>query len=151
MEATQTTENVQYGAQVKTIWSSQVTISHIICTASAAPFTFYGVLTRNLDRVLDSSQTEDELLWVYNNGTSVSVWQETRQRPLAIEGLTEYEIKGIVGHYELENGRLFYAVKWFERDCPTWELEDDLSTHNALLLHYWTSLLYHNSSPTTHV
>ncbi|KAH6653373.1 hypothetical protein BKA67DRAFT_519113 [Truncatella angustata] len=144
MEATRIIDNVQYGAPIETTWSSHVTISHIICTVYASPFTFYGVLARNPDRILDQGQTNDELLWVYDNGARVSVWQETCQRPVATGDMMDYEMEDIVGHHEYENGRLFYAVKWTGRDCPTWEPEEDLVAHNALLLCYWTTMLRQN-------
>ncbi|KAH6645701.1 hypothetical protein BKA67DRAFT_503388, partial [Truncatella angustata] len=112
---------VQQGTKVETMWSSNVVVSSIICTFQSSQFTFYGILGQNSDRSFEHWQVSDELLWIYDTGATVSVWQESQQRPNAAEGFVGYEIENIIGHYEFDNGRLFYAVKWSGYNCPTWE------------------------------
>jgi hypothetical protein len=107
---------------VRTAWSSNVTILQVLYTYRTSTHTFLGVRTETLQQKSD----HHSLLWVVKDGQGFRVWQECRQRPFIINGESEFEIQGIIGHYETQTGAVYYAVKWIHYECPTWELEDDL-------------------------
>ncbi|KAK4206201.1 hypothetical protein QBC37DRAFT_301271 [Rhypophila decipiens] len=112
------------GSLVQTAWSSNVVILQVLYTVTTLDRKFHGVIVENPVQARGASATDD-LLWVFDDSCGLRVWQECRQRPFITEG--EYgEIEQVFGHYENPTGSVYYAVKWTDYECPTWELEDDL-------------------------
>jgi hypothetical protein len=110
------------GSFVQTAWSSKVAILEVLYSFRTSHQTIFGVRAETLDQKSD----HHGLLWVRKDSRGFQLWQECRQRPYIIDGESDYEIEEILGHYETESGTVYYAVKWIDYECPTWELEDDL-------------------------
>ncbi|KAI1857233.1 uncharacterized protein JN550_013368 [Neoarthrinium moseri] len=142
MKLPRSDSSVHDGDVVKTSWSSNVIVLRILYTVTTSRYAFHGVLAKNLDWSAQDEPNSDELLWVYNIAGQISLWQEMRQRPKAGAEFTDHEIQEIIGHYELEDGRLFYAIKWAGYECPTWEPEGSLGAYKETILDYWLSLSY---------
>jgi hypothetical protein len=103
--------------------------------------TFYGVRVENLDQTGWDWLDRDGLLWVFDNGQHLEIWQESRQRPRVVDGIPDCGIERIVGHYQDESGRVYYGVKWLNYESPSWELEEDLERCSDLLTRYCESSL----------
>lgn len=116
------TDQAYHGSFVRAAWSSKVAILEVLYSLKTSNQIFLGVRGETLDPQSD----HHGLLWVSKDSQGFQVWQECRQRPFIMEGESEYEIEEILGHYETQTGAVYYAVKWFDYECPTWELEDDL-------------------------
>jgi hypothetical protein len=116
------TDKAYEGLFVRAAWSSRVTILQALYSLTISDQTFLGVKTKTLDHESD----HHGLLWIYKDGENFRVWQECRQRPFVGSFDVEQEIEEILGHHEMENGDVYYAVKWLSYTCPTWESEDDL-------------------------
>ncbi|KAI1856077.1 uncharacterized protein JN550_013912, partial [Neoarthrinium moseri] len=112
MKLPRSDSTVYHGDIIRTSWSSNVIVVRVLYTVTTSRHAFHGVLAKNLDWSAQDEPNSDELLWVYNIAGQVSLWQEMRQRPKAGAEFTDHEIQEIIGHYELEDGRLFYAIKW---------------------------------------
>ncbi|KAH7303147.1 hypothetical protein B0I35DRAFT_365538 [Stachybotrys elegans] len=109
-------------------WSPKVPILQVICSIKTASRTFHGVQVE----ALDQESNHHSLVWVFEDIRGFRVWQECCQRPFIIDGESVNEIKEIVGHHEDQTGCVYYAVKWTDYECPTWELEDDLGNHQII-------------------
>lgn len=117
------------GSFVQTAWSSSVVILQVLYTIKTPDRIFHGAIVENLDQASGTSAT-DNLLWVVDDSYGLRMWQECRQRPFITQGEYGYEIEEVFGHYETQTGSVYYAVKWVDYECPTWELEDDLYDSN---------------------
>jgi hypothetical protein len=109
------------GFPVQTPWSTSITVFRALTKFKTATEEFYGVLVEDTD-----NQNDCKLLWILERPNGFSTWQESRHRPLIREGESEDEIDNVFGHYEDLEGQVYYAVKWKDYECPTWELEEDL-------------------------
>ncbi|KAK3933652.1 hypothetical protein QBC46DRAFT_368648 [Diplogelasinospora grovesii] len=119
------TPKVAYlGSPVRTGWSSHVVVMQVLYTLWKPELIFHGIRVENLDGDLRNWPYTEGLLW------------ECRQRPRIINGEADFEIEEIVGHYQAQSGLVYYAIKWVEYECPTWELEDDLYGYSQLLTQY---------------
>ena len=134
-------ENVQIGSFIKTDWSSQLVIIEVLYTVENLVRTFHGVRFKNLEKKTEDWPQDEGLLWVYNEGHIVRIWQECRQRPRFIEGEPDCEIREIVGHYYTQTGLVYYAILWMEYECPTWELEENLDSCSQLITEYYRALM----------
>lgn len=76
------------------------------------------------------------LIWAYGDDRQLSLWQDIRQRPRIIDSKSEANIERIVGHYQVATGEYYYAIKWKNYACPTWELEANLSCFDSFLTEY---------------
>jgi len=123
---------VQSGDIVKAGWSSDIFITTVFVTSNTGRWTFYGVATENREVSKWDWQDRDGMLWVFHDGKCVKVWQETRQRPSICGGTMECDIEDVFGYCEAGNGSIYYAVKWFNYECPTWELEHNIQNYNLL-------------------
>ena len=121
-------ERAYRGSVIQTAWSSNVAVIQVLYTLRTADWTFHGVRVETLDQGWEVSSDATKLLWVLEDHQGLRTWQECRQRPFIIDGELEHDIEKIVGHYESQTGSVYYAVKWVDFECPTWELEDDLSS-----------------------
>ena len=119
-------ESAYRGSFVRTAWSSNVVILQVLYSLRTPNQIFHGVKVDTLDQEVGASTDGNGLLWVAEDSQGLRVWQECRQRPFILDGEIEYEIEEIVGHYEAQTGSVYYAVKWSDYECPTWELEDNL-------------------------
>ncbi|KAK2038267.1 hypothetical protein LY76DRAFT_515722 [Colletotrichum caudatum] len=128
--------SVTEGTSVKGDWSSHIVVRRVVCTMQSGKRMFFGVLAQNQEPQLWNWPDSDMLLWVFDDGQRVKVWQEGAQRPHIVEGQCGYVLDSVVGHYEATNGAVYYGVKWAGYECPTWELESDLWMHGHLLTAY---------------
>lgn len=121
------------GSIVRTACSSHVIVTQVLYSFKALDQIFHGVKV-----VPEPGHPSyyDGLLWVVDDGEGLLVWQECRQRPRIIDGKFEHEIEEIVGHYESWTGSVYYAIKWMDYKCPTWESEEDMLTCH-LINKYW--------------
>ncbi|KAH8655519.1 hypothetical protein BX600DRAFT_385289 [Xylariales sp. PMI_506] len=124
------------GASVQTVWSSHVIIVQVLYSLKARNETFHGVKVETLNYESGHPLYYDGLLWVVEDGGNLRIWQECRQSPWITDGEVEGEIEEIIGHYESDTGSVYYAIKWMDYECPTWELEEDVLTCQ-LIDHYW--------------
>jgi hypothetical protein len=68
------------------------------------------------------------LLWVFDDGTALRVCQDFQYPPLRLDDPeSEGEIEAIFSCHPSVDGGVYVAVKWRDKVCPTWELEDDVS------------------------
>jgi hypothetical protein len=58
---------------------------------------------------LDASETLGG--HVHRTSTSMAVCYDVRQNPVTTTSFLERHIGAIIGHYKLDDGRLFYAVR----------------------------------------
>ncbi|OHE90472.1 hypothetical protein CORC01_14238 [Colletotrichum orchidophilum] len=137
--------SVTGGTLVKGDWSPCITVRRVICTLQSGDRVFFGVLAENQESQLWSWPESDLLLWVFDDGQCVRVWQECAQRPHIVEGQSSHVLESIAGHHEATNGTVLYGVKWAGYECPTWELESDLWMHGYLLAAYHDTI--QNTAP----
>lgn len=120
------------GQLVHTPWSIKVAIVEVLISVKIATRTFHGVRAVNTDRESWDWLDVENLLWVYDTGCGLHLWQQIKQRPFVFDESRKYKIEGIVGEYQSAAGNAYVGVKWRGYECPTWELEDDLSTREDL-------------------
>lgn len=121
------------GAKIYTPWSSNVILLEILLIHHNVVGTFYGIRSETRDKEgwpLDSKSP----LWVYDDNKTLRLWQEFRQCPRT-QDLDN--IEDIIGHYESNSGKIYYAVKWSDYACPTWELEEDMLCYDYSLNEYY--------------
>ncbi|PTD02483.1 hypothetical protein FCULG_00012565 [Fusarium culmorum] len=113
---------------VATAWSSDILITEVLLTFRAYHRTFYGVKTVNRDcgSWVWPAGDSDGLLWVFEEGGQLKVWQEHRQAPYVPLGRPAYEIEHVIGYYQSEADSSYVGVKWKDYESPTWELEEDI-------------------------
>lgn len=124
------------GAKIATPWSSNVILLEILLIHHNVVGTFYGIRSETRDRQGWPLVSKNPL-WVYDDNKTLRIWQEIRQCPRT-QDLDKIET--IIGHFESDAGDIYYAVKWSEYACPTWELEEDLLYYNDSLNNYYMNL-----------
>ena len=126
------------GVLIQTPWSSNVVLQEIIYEVHTYINTFYGVRAETRDSN-GWPLKSDHLLWVYDKEQELHLWQEAIQQPRSVDVDLDDAVK-VIGHYESDTGEVFYALKWSNYSCPTWELEEDLSRHNNIITQYCLNL-----------
>lgn len=118
------------GDMIQCPWSSTAFLVDTLYSFQESKRVFHGVLVEARD---DYGWPSGSVvpLWVLDNGSKLVVWYDIQQRPRATEQL-ESAIEHVIGHYEADNGDVYYAIKWREYLCPTWELEETLSDKSAI-------------------
>ncbi|WQF76872.1 Putative Chromo-like domain superfamily protein [Colletotrichum destructivum] len=124
---------VQKGTAVDAAWSSRLDVTDVICTFASGSRVFYGVVAEVPDPLVWDWPDDRQLLWVYDDGNSVKVWQECVERPRPSNPAWASCLRSIVGCYENDGGNVSYAVRWNGYACPTWEAEEDMSNYSHLL------------------
>ncbi|WQF76948.1 Putative Chromo-like domain superfamily protein [Colletotrichum destructivum] len=124
---------VQKGTAVDAAWSSRLEVTKVICTFESDGQVFYGVVAEAPDPLVWDWPDDRQLLWVYDDGKSVKVWQECVERPRPGNPAWASCLQSIVGCYENDGGNVSYAVRWNGYACPTWEAEEDMSNYSHLL------------------
>lgn len=116
------------GRAVQAAWSPQVIIIEVILSVSVSQWIFHGVRAETCDQHWDWLDVES-LLWVFDDGTGLKLWQDFPHRPRMVNGEAAFGVESIVGHYQSASGNAYVGVKWWGYDCPTWELEDEMPLH----------------------
>lgn len=127
------------GDMIKCPWSSAACIVDVLYSLQAPVGVFHGVLVEDRD-VYGWQLGSVRPIWVLDDGAEIGVWNDIRQWPQAAEPL-DSSIKRVIGHYEADNGDVYYAIQWVGYMSPTWELEETLSdvaviTDYCLKLHH---------------
>lgn len=118
------------GDVIQCPWSSTAFIVDVLYSLQAPVGVFHGVLVQAQD-ICGWPLGSVRPLWVLGNGSKLGIWYDIRQWPQAPE-LLESNIKRVIGHYEADNGDVYYAIQWEGYICPTWELEETLSDLEAI-------------------
>ncbi len=117
------------GSPVRTPWSSQVFVEEILCSADMQNRTFYGVILRNRECFGAEWLASKTLHWVFDDGNGLRLWEQAEQRPLFLQDDAFPSLEDILCFLQWK-GRVYLAVKWREYGCPTWELEETLSSYS---------------------
>ncbi|KAH6972685.1 hypothetical protein EDB80DRAFT_596084 [Ilyonectria destructans] len=130
-----------HGARIETPWSSMVTVEEVIAATEVSDWKFYGVSVENRDQKHWDWLDTQCLLWVFDDGEDLRIWQDPQQRqPISIEEPVKC-VEQIIGHYQSRNGKSYIAVKWKDRVSPTWEIEQDLENYADIVTDYFTQRL----------
>lgn len=128
------------GSLVRTPWSSQVVVKETLLSVEIRDQTFHGVRTETHDCLgLDWPNTT-ALLWVFDDGEGLRLWEQPRQRPLYNKNEDLPVIQSILCFYET-GGRAYLGIKWEEYDSPTWELETSLGDYADLLTDFFLTAI----------
>lgn len=124
---------------LQTPWSPNVAVQDILCSVQTEHGQFLGV---KIDLPMGDSWpgNADALHWLYRDKNGLRLWQEIQQRPRAAD-VSPPEIERVLAHYETQDNRVYYAIKWCHYACPTWELEEDLASHSNLITQYCLDLV----------
>ncbi|KAL0933522.1 uncharacterized protein CTRU02_212485 [Colletotrichum truncatum] len=124
---------VQKESAIRAAWSSRLDVVEVICTFERDGRVFYGVISE-IPQILVWDWPDDrQLLWVFDDGDGIRVWQECFERPRPSNPAWASRLQSIVGCCESDGGNVCYAVKWDGYACPTWEAEEDMSKDGHLL------------------
>ncbi|KAL0930294.1 uncharacterized protein CTRU02_212479 [Colletotrichum truncatum] len=124
---------VHKGTAVNAAWSPLLDVVEVICTFESDGRVFYGVVTEIPHPFVWDWLDYRQVLWVFDDGDCVKVWQECVDRPRLSNPAWTSCLHSIVGCYETDGGYVLYAVKWDGYACPTWEAEEDMSRYVDLL------------------
>ncbi|KDN61851.1 hypothetical protein CSUB01_12683 [Colletotrichum sublineola] len=124
---------VQQGTAVDAAWSPRLNVARVICAFASDGRLFYGVVAEVPDSLVQDWPDGRQLLWVYDDGHSVKVWQECVERPRPSNPAWASCLRSVIGCYENDGGHVSYAVRWDGYACPTWEAEEDMSNYSHLL------------------
>ncbi|OWT43374.1 hypothetical protein VFPPC_17463 [Pochonia chlamydosporia 170] len=113
------------GDEIQCPWSSTVLLLDVLYTFRASVGVFYGVLAESQDKYGWPLGLVGPL-WVLSHRSKLRVWHDIQQWPQSTEQF-ESDIERVIGHYEAENGDVYYAIQWKGYICPTWELEEKLA------------------------
>ncbi|KAJ3497419.1 hypothetical protein NLG97_g1924 [Lecanicillium saksenae] len=119
-----------YGGRfIKTPWSDQVVVLDVLYSVKASQSVFHGVRAMNTDLRWDWPDVV-HFLWVLeqDNDDDLKLAPEWQQPPRIINGELPCDIEFVIGDYQSAAGNTYLAVKWRGYDCPTWELEEDVTT-----------------------
>ncbi|KJZ68423.1 hypothetical protein HIM_12186 [Hirsutella minnesotensis 3608] len=113
------------GELIKTAWSSQVVLVAILYTGTFSGHTFYGVVSETRDNFGLDWPRDRGLLWVFDDGHGLRLWEQPEQRPLCVRRDQPPDLEQVLGYFELQE-KTYIGVKWRDYGSPTWELEDDM-------------------------
>jgi hypothetical protein len=128
------------GVKIQTPWSAHVLIKEVLLITQVDGHTFYGVLAETQDDESWDWLSNECLLWVFNDGTKIRIWPYSSQPSPFLLQEPESQLDNIIGHYELDNGQSFLAVKWKDSISPTWELEQDMCSCADAITDYFMHL-----------
>lgn len=134
-----TTEFFHRGRRVETTWSLHVTVVEVLISVQVSRCVFHGVRTETTDPQWDWPDVES-LLWVFDDGTGLRLWQDFQQQPRVADGRAAFPVETILGNYQSPSGNVYLSVKWRGYDCPTWELEEDMEHHLQLETLGWSTI-----------
>ncbi|KAI9155793.1 hypothetical protein HJFPF1_08382 [Paramyrothecium foliicola] len=114
------------GSVIETPWSSQIIVVEVLFTVRTSKWTFHGIRAVNAERRAWDWPELENLLWVFDDGHGLRLWEEFHQRPHTSDGRSTHEIESIIGYYQSATGNIYTGVKWHDYDCPTWEFDDEI-------------------------
>jgi hypothetical protein len=129
------------GASMTTPWSPMVTVKEVLATIEVSGWKFYGVLVENRDPQFWDWLDTECLLWAFDDGQSLRLWQDPQPKPLKSVEQPANEIEKIIGHHQSSKGDHYVAVKWKDRISPTWEMEQDLDSYADIITDYFMNCL----------
>jgi hypothetical protein len=117
---------------IHTAWCSNVVVAEVLLSINVSKRSFYGVRALIINEEFLEWLTVENLLWVFEDGGKLKVGQDYQSRPRINEAEANFGVEGIIGQYFSSAGNAFVGVKWEGYQCPTWELEDEVSPYIKL-------------------
>ncbi|KAI9146679.1 hypothetical protein HJFPF1_13584 [Paramyrothecium foliicola] len=114
------------GSVIETPWSSHIVVVDVLFTIKTSKWTFHGVRAANTKRRAWDWPELEHLLWVFDDGRGLRLWEDCHQRPYTSDGQSTHEIESIIGYYQSATGNIYTGVKWRDYDCPTWEFDEEI-------------------------
>lgn len=132
-------QSMYRGRRVETAWSLHVSVLEVLFSVQVCGWVFHGVRTETSDEQWDWPDI-DSLLWVFDDGTGLRLWQDFQHQPRVADDGASFEVEAILGDYRSPSGNVYLGVKWRGYDCPTWELEEDMEHHLQLQTLGWSTM-----------
>ncbi|KAH7113525.1 hypothetical protein EDB81DRAFT_669985 [Dactylonectria macrodidyma] len=129
-----------HGVSIETPWSSSVAVREVLAATEISGWKFYGVRVENKDQRHWDWLDAECLLWVFDDGGGLRMWQEPGPRPLLGVDEPTQRVEQIIGHYQSRNGMSYVAIKWKDSISPTWEIEQGLESYADIVTNYFTSI-----------
>ncbi|KXJ84642.1 hypothetical protein Micbo1qcDRAFT_107191, partial [Microdochium bolleyi] len=107
---------------VQTAWPTNAIITKVLCSVRIQNQTFHGLEVRTLNEAAGFVG----LVWAFEDNYVLYDWTGESRRITVSMRNGSHKIEYVCAHYENPNGLVYYAVKWFDCPCPTWELEESL-------------------------
>jgi hypothetical protein len=99
------------GSVIETPWSSRIIVVEVLFTVRTSKWTFHGIRAVNAERCAWDWPELENLLWVFDDGHGLRLWEECRQRPHTSDGQSTHEIESIIGYYQSATGNIYTGVK----------------------------------------